>query len=127
MPEPTSQPAIQTGPAPGERPLALVLVGLVNAIFGAPMLVALAVGAKLPPQLLTAPHWFLNFIKVDCALMVASSVGLWLMRRWGFGLMVLAYFSYLIALVVVRQSFICIAAMQFPLLALASMKWKALR
>lgn len=127
MADPAPQAEPLPAPAKSERPIALMAVGVINALMAGPTLIALLVHAQLPPAYLALPHWYLTFGKFDAAVLLVSSVGLWLMRRWGFGLMVLAYFGSLIALVVARQPFACQAAIQFPLLALASLKWRALR
>jgi hypothetical protein len=128
MPEPAPNPLLPAAPKPGERPLGLMMVALVNAVMAGPTFVALMAGAAIPPELQAVwPPWFVTFAKVDAAILLGASVGLFLLRRWGFGLMVLGYFAGIIALVVARQSFVCQAAVQFPLLAIAGRNWKALR
>lgn len=129
MSEPTASAAPPPEPTldPTRRPLPLTLVSLVNALMSGPFLVAMLVHAQLPPQFAALPHGYWLFAKLDAAVLLASAVGLWMQRRWGFGLMVLAYFSSVIALVVLRRPFACQAMVQFPMLAMASLQWKHLR
>lgn len=105
----------------------ILLLALVNALLSVPTLLGLLLG-RIPPEALHGtPSWYPTFMGIDSAVIAASAVGLFLHRRWGFLLMVLGYFAFVLALVVARQSFICIALIQFPLLALGGRNWKALR
>jgi len=129
MPEPTAPaaaPPEPTLPRTG-RPLALTLVSIVNGLMSGPFLIGMLAHAQLPPQLAHLPAGYWLFAKLDAAVLLASAVGLWMQRRWGFGLMVLAYFGSVIALVVIRQPFACQAMVQFPMLAITSLQWKSLR
>ncbi|MBS2029888.1 MAG: hypothetical protein JST54_18450 [Deltaproteobacteria bacterium] len=124
-PSPQPSPPVDVGPKPGERTPGLMLVGLVNGLFAAGLF---AQAASTPPESVgPIPVWFRPVIVAVGAALGTSAVGLLLLRRWGFYLMVLGYFSALIALVAMRQSFGCQAAMIFPLLAVAGRNWRALR
>jgi len=120
-----SPPPVNIGPQPGERTPALMLVGGVNAFFSV-MLFAQAVMA--PPDIIAAsPNWYRPVIVAVGASLGVSAIGLWMLRRWGFYLMVLGYFTTLGSLVAMRMSFGCQAALFFPLLAVAGRNWRALR
>lgn len=107
-----------------ERPLPLIAVALVNALMSVPPMIGLLLGQPLPVEL---PAWFRPFFIADCAALAAASVGLWLLRRWGFGLLALAYASGIVALIVARQNWTCAAAVQTPLFFVAARQWKSLR
>lgn len=134
MAEPTPNPpqAAPVEPAPGPfgRPLALFAICLVNFILGVVPLVNL-IRAPIPdPPAQTGmppfPHWFRPFAIGQSAVLLLAVLGLWLMRRWGFGLLALAYAAMVIGLVVAHQVWVCAALVQFPLFAIAARQWKHL-
>jgi hypothetical protein len=129
-PPPPSAP-VEPATGPFGRPVALFAVCLVNFILGVFPLVNLLRGPipAPPPQtgMPPFPDWFRPFAIGQSAALILAVAGLWLMKRWGFGLLALAYMSMVGALVAAHQVWVCAAAVQFPLFAIASRQWKYLK
>lgn len=117
-----------TPPSPNARPLPLLAISVVNVMLALSELLSRhfpdpPAGSGIPPF----PSWFRTFLDAHGVALIAGAAGLLLLRRWGFFLTAAAYFGLVLGFVIARQPWVCPAAMQFPLFAVLSLQWKALR